>query len=93
MGEWLRECDELQEPITRGARDAIVRAGTEVEVLVEGIDEDTGNATGRTHREAPEIDGIVHLDGAHARAGSIVRAKVTGAIGPDLVATPIEVLV
>jgi ribosomal protein S12 methylthiotransferase len=93
MGEWLRECDELQEPITQDARDALVRAGTEVEVLVDGTDDDTGDATGRTHREAPEIDGIVHLDGAHARLGSVVRAKVTGAIGPDLVATPIEVLV
>jgi len=93
IGEWLRECDEVQERITQGARDALVRAGTEVEVLVDGIDDDTGDALGRTHREAPEIDGVVHLRGAHARQGSVVRAKVIGALGPDLVATPIEVLV
>jgi ribosomal protein S12 methylthiotransferase len=92
MGEWLRECGDVQEPITQGARDALVSAGIEVEVLVDGVDEDTGDALGRTHREAPEIDGVVHLEGASARLGSMVRAKVTGALGPDLVATPIEVL-
>ena len=91
MREWLRECDEVQDPITQGARDALVRAGTEVEVLVDGFDDDTGDAIGRTHREAPEIDGVVHLEGARARLGSLVRAKVTGALGPDLVAMPIPV--
>jgi ribosomal protein S12 methylthiotransferase len=92
MGEWLRECDEVQEPITQGAREALVRAGAEIEVLVDGSDGETGDAVGRTHREAPEIDGVVHLAGTHARLGSVVRAKVTGAYGPDLVAMPIEVL-
>lgn len=90
--EWLRECEDVQEVITQAGRDALVSAGTEIEVLVEGRDDETGDALGRTHREAPEIDGVVRLDGAHARPGSFVRAKVTGAIGPDLVATPIEVL-
>ena len=92
MREWLRECDDVQEPITQGARDALVREGAEVEVLVDGVDDDTGDALGRTHREAPEIDGVVHLEGVYARLGSVVRAKVTGALGPDLVATPMEVL-
>ena len=91
MREWLRECDEVQDPITQGARDALVRAGAEVEVLVDGVDDDTGDALGRTHREAPEIDGVVRLEGARARLGSVVLAKVVGALGPDLVATPIPV--
>ncbi|MFO7590894.1 MAG: 30S ribosomal protein S12 methylthiotransferase RimO [Acidimicrobiia bacterium] len=90
-GEWIRECDELQSRITAAARDALVAAGTEVEVLVDGVGEH-GDAHGRTHREAPEIDGVVHLEGAQARPGSIVRAKVVGAAGTDLTATPIEVL-
>jgi ribosomal protein S12 methylthiotransferase len=90
-GEWLRECDDVQVPITQNARDGLVRAGTEVEVLVDGVDDDTGDALGRTHREAPEIDGVVRLEGVHARPGSIVRAKVVGALGPDLVAAPIPV--
>jgi ribosomal protein S12 methylthiotransferase len=92
MHERLRECDEVQAPITQSSRDALVRAGADVEVLVDGVDDATGDATGRTHREAPEIDGIVRLAGASARTGSWVRAKVTDAIGPDLVAHPIEVL-
>jgi len=90
--EWLRECDEIQAPLTTAARDDLVRRGAELEVLVEATDEDTGDAVGRTHREAPEIDGIVRLDGASARSGSFVRAKATGALGPDLVAAPIEVV-
>ena len=70
----------------------LVRAGAELEVVVEGVDEDTGDAVGRTHREAPEIDGVVRLEGASAREGSVVRGKATAAVGPDLVATPIELL-
>ena len=91
MGEWIRECDELQSRITAAARDSLVAAGTEVEVLVDGVGAQ-GDAYGRTHREAPEIDGVVHLEGALARPGSIVRAKVVRAAGTDLTATPIEVL-
>jgi ribosomal protein S12 methylthiotransferase len=58
--ERLAECDELQAPITMTARDALVRAGAELEVLVDGMSE-TGDAVGRTHREAPDIDGVVRL--------------------------------
>jgi ribosomal protein S12 methylthiotransferase len=112
--EWLGECDEVQVPITEAARDALVRDSAEIEVLVDGIDDETGAAVGRTHREAPEIDGVVwlgrmtpketepaestrgdgvvHLEGAMARPGVIVRAKVTEALGVDLHAVPIEVV-
>jgi ribosomal protein S12 methylthiotransferase len=81
--EWLRECESMQEPITRAARDALV--GDEVDVLVDSVDDD-GTLVGRTHREAPEIDGIVRLHADWARPGALVRAHVTEAIGPDLVA-------
>jgi ribosomal protein S12 methylthiotransferase len=86
MRERLNECSEIQDPITQGARDALV--GAEVDVLVDGADEDTGEPVGRTHREAPEIDGVVRIDGAFARSGARVRARVTSAVGPDLVAEP-----
>ncbi len=82
MLERLRECEAVQEPVTRGARDAMV--GREVEVLVDRVDGDA--FVGRTHREAPEIDGIVRLHADFARPGARVRAHVTEAIGPDLVA-------
>jgi ribosomal protein S12 methylthiotransferase len=90
MGERLRECEDVQAPIVQAARDALVRAGAEVEVLVETCD--GRDVIGRTHREAPEIDGIVRLPDTFARQGAFVRAKVVDAIGPDLVAQPIETL-
>jgi tRNA A37 methylthiotransferase MiaB len=88
--EWLRECESVQEPITRAARDALV--GREVEVLVDAVDstaEHAGELVGRTHREAPEIDGLVRLRAEWARPGAIIAAHVTEAIGPDLVAKPV----
>jgi ribosomal protein S12 methylthiotransferase len=88
----LRECGEVQTPITEAARDALAHAGAEVDVLVEGVDDETGDAVGRTHREAPDIDGVVRLEDAHARIGSRVRAKVVASEGIDLVAQPIEVV-
>ncbi|MGQ0805246.1 MAG: 30S ribosomal protein S12 methylthiotransferase RimO [Actinomycetota bacterium] len=86
MTERLRECDEVQDPVTRAARERLARDRTELDVLVDGVDDDTGAAVGRTHREAPEIDGVVLLEGAGARPGSIVRARAVDAVGPDLVA-------
>src|SRR4051794_4287035 len=81
--EWLRECESVQEPITRAGRDALV--GQEVEVLVDAAAADAeggrGTFVGRTHREAPEIDGIVQLHAEFARPGAVVRAHVTEAIG------------
>jgi ribosomal protein S12 methylthiotransferase len=82
--EWLRECEAVQEPITRAARDSLV--GREIEVLVDAPGDEQGVFIGRTHREAPEIDGIVQLHAEFARPGAVVRAHVTEAIGPDLVA-------
>jgi len=82
--ERLRECSEVQEPITDAARAALV--GREIDVLVDGLDDDGDSLVGRTYREAPEIDGVVRLSGSglYARPGAIVRATVSGAEGPDL---------
>lgn len=84
--ERLRECADVQDPITQAWRDALV--GADVDVLVDGADDDSGEPVGRTHREAPEIDGVVRIPGAFARPGAMVRARVTSACGPDLVAEP-----
>jgi ribosomal protein S12 methylthiotransferase len=87
MEERLRELSEVQDRLTQAARDSLV--GTRVDVLVDGRED--GAPVGRTHREAPEIDGIVRLGGpGGSRApapGSVVAADVVGAAGPDLVAT------
>jgi ribosomal protein S12 methylthiotransferase len=84
--ERLRECSEVQDPITGAHRDELVAAT--VEVLVDGVDAD-GRLFGRTHREAPEIDGIVRITGGHARPGALVWARVVEALGPDLLAQPV----
>jgi ribosomal protein S12 methylthiotransferase len=83
INERLRECAEVQEPITAAARAALL--GRDVDVLVDGLDDDD-TLVGRTYREAPEIDGVVHLPEADvfARPGAIVRATVCGVEGPDL---------
>ena len=73
----LAELTELQDAITAARRDLLI--GREVEVLVDRP------GVGRTHREAPEIDGIVHV--GHDRAvGDLCRVVVVDALGPDLVA-------
>jgi ribosomal protein S12 methylthiotransferase len=87
MEERLRELSEVQDRLTQAARDALV--GKRVDVLVDGRED--GTPVGRTHREAPEIDGVVRLGGpGRPRAltpGSVVAAEVMGAAGPDLIAT------
>jgi ribosomal protein S12 methylthiotransferase len=46
---------------------------------------------GRSHREAPEIDGIVRLPQVVTRfqVGRFVTVRITGAAGPDLEAEPV----
>jgi ribosomal protein S12 methylthiotransferase len=41
----------------------------------------------RSHREAPEIDGIIVVPD-HLRPGTFHDLAVTAAVGPDLVASP-----
>jgi ribosomal protein S12 methylthiotransferase len=79
MDDRLAELRELQDPITAARRDALI--GSTVEVLVDGI------GVGRSHREAPEIDGVVNVP-TSLTVGSLVKVRVTGAAGPDLDAAP-----
>ena len=73
--ERLRECSELQDVITAERRSELV--GERLEVLVD----EPGIA--RSHREAPEIDGVVHVEESLA-VGEFHKVVVTGAAGPDL---------
>jgi ribosomal protein S12 methylthiotransferase len=81
MAERLAELSELQDDITAMRRDALI--GSTIEVLV-----DTAGV-GRSHREAPEIDGIVHVDLA-LDVGTLVEVDVVDALGPDLVASGVS---
>jgi ribosomal protein S12 methylthiotransferase len=74
------------------AQRAEERVGTEIDVLV---DEVGAAVEGRGAHQAPEIDGGTTLRGALAaelRPGDLVRAKVTGSDGVDLIAEPVELL-
>jgi ribosomal protein S12 methylthiotransferase len=82
MAERLRECADVQDPITTSKRAALV--GEEVDVLIDRVED--GQPIGRTYREAPEIDGVVRILGENvfARPGATVRATISGVEGPDL---------
>ncbi|MBU3717751.1 MAG: radical SAM protein, partial [Actinobacteria bacterium] len=75
--ERLSELSELQDAITARKRDELI--GTTIEVLVDSP------GVGRSHREAPEIDGIVELPDSLA-VGQFHQVRVADALGPDLIA-------
>jgi MiaB/RimO family radical SAM methylthiotransferase len=66
------------------------RIGERVEVLVDGIDEDTDELTGRAAHQGPDVDGATILRlraGAKApAAGEIIAAVVLDTEGIDLIA-------
>ncbi|HVT12381.1 MAG TPA: 30S ribosomal protein S12 methylthiotransferase RimO [Fimbriimonadaceae bacterium] len=72
----------LQQGISTAINESWV--GREMRVLVE--DRQEGWLVGRSHRDAPEIDGLVFVDG-EAPLGSFVTAKVTAAEPYDLYAS------
>ncbi|PIU00224.1 MAG: 30S ribosomal protein S12 methylthiotransferase RimO [Bdellovibrionales bacterium CG10_big_fil_rev_8_21_14_0_10_45_34] len=83
------ELMEVQQEISRRKHAALV--GKTVEVLVEGLSEETELLLqGRTSQQAPEIDGIVYLRDGHAEMGEIVRVKIVESMDYDLVAEIIE---
>ena len=65
------------------------RIGEVVEVLVDSIVD--GVAEGRTAGQAPDVDGSTTIVGADLRVGDLVRARVVGSAGVDLVATLLPV--
>jgi ribosomal protein S12 methylthiotransferase len=73
--ERLAELSQLQDGITARRRDALI--GSVVEVLVDAP------GVARSHREAPEIDGIVSVP-RDLRVGELSKVTITGAAGPDL---------
>ena len=81
INERLRYLQSVQEDITYEANSAMV--GTTVAVLVDQIEDDV--AVGRSWREAPEIDGVITLDGG--APGDWVEATITAVVGTDLEAT------
>jgi ribosomal protein S12 methylthiotransferase len=56
--------------------------GRSLDVLVEGRRK--GLSVGRSYRDAPEVDGVVLIEG-DAAPGAMVRVRVTGALPYDLI--------
>ncbi|MGY9072655.1 MAG: 30S ribosomal protein S12 methylthiotransferase RimO [Acidimicrobiales bacterium] len=77
MRERHQELSEIQDSITAVRRDELI--GSDVEVLVDEV------GVGRSHREAPEIDGIISVP-EHLDVGQFHTVRVTSSDGPDLVA-------
>jgi ribosomal protein S12 methylthiotransferase len=78
IAERLIECSELQDRLTARRRTELI--GTHTTVLVDAP------GVGRSHREAPEIDGIVRLpdDATAGLVGQWVPVEIIGAAGPDV---------
>jgi ribosomal protein S12 methylthiotransferase len=78
----------LQQDISLARNQAFV--GQTMDVLIEGLGNVEGTdqpiSIGRTYRDAPEIDGLVLVDG-EIPVGEIVPAEITGAMTYDLTAT------
>ncbi len=78
IGVRLRHLQEVQEEIT-AARNA-AQVGRRLTVLVDQVEEEV--PVGRSHREAPEIDGVVLLD--RGAPGEWHEVEITGSYGTDL---------
>jgi ribosomal protein S12 methylthiotransferase len=65
--------------------------GRELDVLVDTADPEVpGWFVGRSYADAPDIDGSVRVKGKNLHAGDLVRTKITGADGYDLVGRAIK---
>ncbi|MGA0881149.1 MAG: 30S ribosomal protein S12 methylthiotransferase RimO [Ilumatobacteraceae bacterium] len=82
MHERIAELRELQDTITAAKRDELIDATVEVLVDEPGV--------ARSHREAPQIDGIIRVPMSLA-TGSFATVRITDAQGPDLVAEGADV--
>ncbi len=75
VADRLVELTELQDRITAQRRIELI--GREVELMFDTLNQ------GRSHREAPEFDGIVTVETSH-EPGTFATVKVISASGPDL---------
>ena len=70
------------------------RIGSEVSVLIDGPSpEHEMVVQGRLEGQAPDIDSVVYLtdcDPAALESGALIRTRIVGARGYDLVAAPVE---
>ncbi len=78
---------EIQESIS--AQKLQERIGKEYLIVIDSVDAE--GATGRTFADAPEVDGIVHLNGVYdVKPGQRVWAEIIHADNHDTWAVPVE---
>lgn len=78
---------QVQQPISLKRNRQCI--GEVVDVLVEQENPSTGEFIGRSPRFAPEVDGLVYVEG-NARLGSLVSVKITDADIYDLYGHTVE---
>ena len=78
---------ETQQAISLQINQSFV--GKNLDVLIEGLDKKEGISIGRSYRDAPEIDGMVIVEGLE-EPGSIVPIHITSAMAYDLAGSPSE---
>jgi ribosomal protein S12 methylthiotransferase len=57
--------------------------GKTLDVLIEGVDEEQAISIGRSYRDAPEIDGLVIVEG-NLPVGELAKVRISGALTHDL---------
>lgn len=77
MNERIAELREMQDTITARRRDDLI--GRTLNILID----EPGVA--RSHREAPEIDGVIHVSET-LEVGTFADIEIADAMGPDLIA-------
>ena len=83
--ERLARLMEVQAAISLKRNQSLI--GRQLDVLIEG--ESDGIAVGRSYRDAPEIDGVVIVEGA-LPVGTLQTVQVSSAMTHDLMALPIK---
>ena len=84
----------LQQEISLAKNESLI--GARMEVLVESVEGDTTRkvaiwksppiGVGRSYRDAPDIDGLVYIEGCSTKPGDIIPVEITGAQHYDLFA-------
>jgi ribosomal protein S12 methylthiotransferase len=85
-----QEIMDLQSVISRKKNEALI--GTIQRVMIDNLDSDSGKFTGRTQAHAPEVDGVVYMDGlmlgnktVSLRLGDMMAVRISDALDYDLV--------
>src|SRR5262249_54835548 len=73
-----------QQPIAFAFNETLV--GRRLDVLIDGETDEAGRWTGRTYADAPDVDGVVFVDGDAIETGDLVACDIVASDGYDLVA-------